>query len=365
MDGDVMRWDVGDMGRALALSDGVLVGYHGASFLHDDLTVQIPGGQVPHTCSPVHDALCNASFGVVFPWESRVRVPVDVEQLMGEEDSVLDSLFRRGCRGYRNGVGRWISEDPYYDIGVCELTNMEYYVLFWENDVYIIQSPVNFSVHVMLCVVAVVSLSGILYLLRPQSTAATPGTKNDSLSHDGRVDSLFLQIGIGFSLVSTWVVIIMYSIWPAFVTVEDHLTYIFLLVSYHFYVVVVFVDWWVYRKFHPGMLMDLFVTHLSLVFVAAYSTVAHPFQSVSLGITLFRLWNKMLRFANGKFGDWVLGVVVFRIMLDSCNIMFMVAFGWNVFMSNVQIAALALVPLILFTYLVAKYVHLNTDIPLS
>lgn len=352
VDKSKLLWDTGDVARWYAMTDGVVVSYQGVWLLSDALhpikPVKRHDNFGPLECYGARDALCAGAFGRVFPTTTPILITPRYDSLHPE----LRPIAEGGCLNAGSGINRFITNKTQYDVTACDIDPMKYIVFHYQNKLYVIDMPYPPYLHFLLCISIVVSLSGVLYMLKPGPLSKDRTTENGVQSQ--LLDGVLLNVFVA-SLSST----VFHGIHSSFVTYEDLLGYYFIGASLFFYFVFV-IYWRVYYGLHqPGMFMDLSILHISFMFVTAFASLNHPFQTITLCAIIFRVWNKIIRFTHGVAGTIHVPFAIPRIIMDCVNLSIGLAYGWNVSITSGFLSTCWLTPMIWLMYLFAKYVFLE------
>eukprot|EP00961_Rhodomonas_salina_P196459 2651248-Rhodomonas_salina.2 len=364
---EVVQWDTGDLARDLALSHGVMVNYQGVYTLHIGMHVSVPLQHRKHgfACDEFKNALClgaNEST-LVLPASGNIVVAADSNPQLPKR--LLDAK-NMSCGFSDMGYGRIVADVQRYDISACDVHSMTHTFFLYDETLYII--PIAFSplLHFLLCVGAMFTLSGILYILKPEADSIGEHTAQQIDAKNGSLD-----VALGVTTISFLLTVASQAANNNFLSHEDVAGFGIACVAYVFYLASAVSTrlQGTPRAYEPGVTIDALITGVVVVCMGVYSTLQHPFNLVTTSLLLFRLWNKLLWFSfGGSYAPappYEIPYVVTRFTIDSTNLCFSIVYGWNQSFQGIAVAGLALVPSLLGTFIAAKYtflLHTHMDV---
>lgn len=384
----VLQWDTGDVARVLALSQAVVVNYQGPppplpslpllASLHrrGALTHPHPHRTGIYTVSPgVHvaapsrsvgkavrcvetrDALCASTNGslLVLPNHGDIAVPTD-PTLKGLPAMVAD-FMRTGCGTPRSDAKRTVTHTAQYAVSACDLDAMRYSLLLYRDVLYAIPMPVPVWLHLLLCISCMVTLSLVLYILRPRTEEADSKKTEVPTTH---VSPRVLDGGLVNVSVAVLATGVTQAVSTAFVTHEEIAGFTAMCVAFVFYLSTALVTrFYGDREYDKGVVVDACVVGMAAVCTGSYASLQHPFNYVTVWAVLFRMWHKIIRLSfGGGYNPGALFLTL-RCFLDSVVLGFMLAYGWAVSFGNAIEAGLWIVPVTVWAYVVAKYIFLQ------
>jgi hypothetical protein len=322
-------------------------------------------------CHEHPNALCISANGssVLFPNKGDVVVPASTSPRV---PLGVVSLRNHTCNWRNIGQGRVIVDVDRYDVSACDVYSMTVSFFLFRGEVYVIPMPFPPILHFFMCVVSVSTISAILYVLRPQTHFIKQQTKDSSVVESAG------QVPVDLSVLLITVAVVtaccVQAVNRTYVTQEDRVGFALLAVTFLFYLLSAMASrCWLARgeewglvfkisQYEKGVTVDMLVCGLLVLCVCMYSTLQHPFKFVTTGLLMFRQWHKLIRFSYGE--TFVVGYpysipyVFLRFLLDSLNVCFSVAYGWNLAFNSIDVAGFFLVPAVCGTYVFAKYIFL-------
>lgn len=409
----IVDWDTGDLARQVSLSAGVVINHQGVRMLPNGHHVHVDTQYSRYTtpCLEVHGALCKLPYfnSSVLPsagmvWVTHtLRGPVPLQAPVPAAASRLNELRLHGCPGTGQGLGRTIVDGIQYDISACDIHAMRWTLFLYRDTLTILSSAYPPWLYFLLCLSTVFTLSCALYILRPFKDEAANASLNVTTMHWGLLNC--------FTSITT--IVVMHTRHHVFITTEDWLGFLFATFTFYFYLAVAVTAYICTRRgattcddaqhatilhvdldmqgpqdmlriilhhvrtcllgtwkhpngepsYEAGLLTDTFILCIVSTCVGIYSSLDHPFNTVTLGALVFRMWNKLIRLGYGYGFAPSMPLVVARLLLDVINISFAVCCAWTSTHENSLTAGIWFTPLLVSMYAIAKYIFLsNTHI---
>lgn len=104
-----------------------------------------------------------------------------------------------------------------------------------------------------------------------------------------------------------------------------------------------------------GIFFDICFFHITLVFVSSYCSFDHPFAIPIFIVIVFRKWVKIMRIVANVFIDLPVVITFFRFCIESLVFISITFFSWQNTFENEKISQYLFLPLLLFTYTIAKW----------
>eukprot|EP00961_Rhodomonas_salina_P133894 1801683-Rhodomonas_salina.2 len=169
----MLQWDTGEIARAIAFGNGVVVDYNGVRVLPKWVFPKVSGFYSADyfDCFEWDEAFCHSpqNFSVVFPAKSHeIIVRMNADHSHGFP-SVLNNIIPQTCTATGNGIGRGVFDLPRYDLSACDVESMVKSFFLFHDKLYFIPLPFPPWLHFLLCVSAIFTLSAVLYVLKPRA----------------------------------------------------------------------------------------------------------------------------------------------------------------------------------------------------
>jgi hypothetical protein len=292
-------------------------------------------------CNEHPNSLCISANGstVLFPNTGSVVVAADP---FAKVPHAVFLLQNKTCNWRNIGLGRVVVDTDRYDISACDIYSMTASFFLFRSEIYVIPLPFPPVLHFLMCIASMAIVSGIMYVLRPQTQFLLPAANGTmTVNPPSQLPIDFAMFVCTASVASACGVQIVNR---TFLTVEDRVGFALLSGAFGFYFLCALLSrfgWgggevkklygiW-FSQYEAGVSLDAFVCGLLLLCVCMYSTLQHPFKYVSTALLLFRQWHKLIRFSYGETFivtyPYSIPYVLLRFFVDSLNISFSIAYG--------------------------------------